>query len=224
MYSISEKINKNVIKLNFNEYEFEDDPLEFCNEQVNNNNNIKQIILSSCLNKYTKKEQFKRKVTNMKKWNFTNEEVSSFDTQLNVVKYICDYIVTKDINDIIFKNDSSKNNLISIYIQEIKKKLYGYKSQDQNKNIYDETQFINLSNTMQLLMECELKCFYCKNHVKVIYEWVREPNQWSLERLNNNMGHNVGNVVIACLNCNLKRNTMYHERYLFTKQMNIKKI
>jgi hypothetical protein len=189
------------------------------NNDFNHDNNTKQILLSC--NKYTKKEQFKRKVTHMKKWNFTNEEVSSFDTQLNVIKYICDYIITKNINDII---DLNKNNLISIYIQEIKKKLYGYKSQDQNKNIYDETQFIDLSNTLQLLMNCGLKCFYCKNYVKIIYEWVREPNQWSLERLNNNMGHNIGNVVIACLNCNLKRNTMYHERYVFTKQMNIKKI
>jgi hypothetical protein len=26
-------------------------------------------------------------------------------------------------------------------------------------------------------------------------------------------------VEIACLNCNLRRRTMYHERYVFTKQM-----
>jgi len=57
--------------------------------------------------------------------------------------------------------------------------------------------------------------------VSVLYEIVREPMQWTLERINNDFGHNYGNVEIACLNCNLHRRTMYHERYLFTKELNI---
>jgi hypothetical protein len=191
-------------------------------------NNIKQIILfSSC---HPIKEHFKRKVTHMKKWVFTKEELNSFDIQWNIIKIIYEHMT---INDKGFPlplplfpglHSRENENTILIYIQEIKKKLYGYKFQDQNKNIYDELLFIDLFKTVELLMHCELKCFYCKKHVKIIYELVREPNQWSLERINNNIGHNVGNVVIACLNCNLKRNTMYHERYVFTKQMNIKKI
>ena len=45
--------------------------------------------------------------------------------------------------------------------------------------------------------------------------------QWSLERIENQYGHNKENVEIACLSCNLGRRTMYHERYLFTKQLEI---
>jgi hypothetical protein len=45
--------------------------------------------------------------------------------------------------------------------------------------------------------------------------------QWTLERIDNDLGHNKNNVEIACLNCNLRRRTMYHERYLFTKELNI---
>jgi hypothetical protein len=53
---------------------------------------------------------------------------------------------------------------------------------------------------------------------------VREPQQWTLERMDNDFGHNEGNVVIACLSCNLRRRTMHYERYLFTKQLNIVKV
>ena len=52
-----------------------------------------------------------------------------------------------------------------------------------------------------------------------MYENVREPKQWTLERLNNNFGHNCDNVVIACLNCNLKRRCIDSERYIKTKEM-----
>jgi len=59
--------------------------------------------------------------------------------------------------------------------------------------------------------------------VHILYENVREPLQWTLERIDNDFGHNKNNVEIACLNCNLRRRTMYHERYLFTKELSIVK-
>jgi hypothetical protein len=59
--------------------------------------------------------------------------------------------------------------------------------------------------------------------MKILYEHVREPKQWSLERIDNDYGHNKNNVEIACLSCNLRRKTMYHERFIFTKQLNIVK-
>ena len=61
------------------------------------------------------------------------------------------------------------------------------------------------------------------NNVKILYKLVRESSQWSIERINNEFGHNKDNVTIACLDCNLKRKTMYHERFKFTKQLNIVK-
>ena len=80
---------------------------------------------------------------------------------------------------------------------------------------------MNLQNVLDLMIQYENKCFYCKENVNVLYEYVREPKQWTLERLDNKFGHNTDNVVIACLSCNLRRKTMYHERFLFTKQLNI---
>lgn len=109
-------------------------------------------------------------------------------------------------------------------IQELNKKIYGYKAQDLDKKLFDEKQFVDFNHIIKLFIECDLDCYYCKNKVKVIYEFVREPTQWSLERIDNHYGHNIGNVVIACLSCNLKRRTMYHERFVFTKQLKITKI
>ena len=87
--------------------------------------------------------------------------------------------------------------------------------------MFSNENFIKLEKVIDLLCECEMKCFYCKNLVYVLYDNVREPRQWTLERIDNKFGHNMDNVVISCLSCNLKRRCIYHERFLFTKQLNI---
>ena len=33
----------------------------------------------------------------------------------------------------------------------------------------------------------------------ILYENVREPKQWSVDRINNDLGHNIDNFVLACL-------------------------
>lgn len=109
-------------------------------------------------------------------------------------------------------------------LMEVKKKISGYKSQDKTKEKYDARQFVDLDFTMNLLEKSEYKCYYCKDDVLVVYSYVRDPKQWSLERLDNSYGHNKNNVVLACLSCNLHRRTMYHERYAFTKQLDIIKM
>ena len=60
--------------------------------------------------------------------------------------------------------------------------------------------------------------------MQLLYRHVRESTQWTLERIDNDHGHNRNNVEIACLGCNLRRRCMYHERFVFTKQLQIRKL
>lgn len=103
--------------------------------------------------------------------------------------------------------------------RQIQNKVSSYKMQDIQKHKYDDDRFVDLNFVIQLLHEKSLKCFYCRESVYLFYNFVRENKQWTLERIDNSMGHNKDNVEIACLLCNLRRRTMYHERYVFTKQM-----
>jgi hypothetical protein len=102
-------------------------------------------------------------------------------------------------------------------LQQLKQKVAGYKSQDILKDIYNPILFVTRERVIELLIASDLKCHYCKNDVNVLYEIVREPLQWTLDRIDNNYGHNIGNLFIACLSCNLRRRTIYHERYVITK-------
>lgn len=107
--------------------------------------------------------------------------------------------------------------------RQITTKIQGYHAQDVKKGLLNTEEFVDIDTVMDYLKKCELNCFYCLNPTKVLYKHVREPCQWTLERIDNDFGHNKNNVVIACLSCNLKRRRMYHERFIFTKQLNIVK-
>lgn len=128
------------------------------------------------------------------------------------------------IRSLIENPDSTpQNSTCKLIQQHIQQKINGYRAQDIQKSLYNEVDFVDISYVLQLMIESDNFCYYCKKPVYVLYEIVREPKQWTLERLNNKIGHNRGNVAIACLDCNLRRKTMYHERFAFTKQLNVVK-
>lgn len=159
---------------------------------------IKSINIAS-KNKEIKleKERKKRIISKTEKWMKLNPVINQYD-----------YI--KDI--------SSINCLVKSQIQD---KIRGYKSQDNLKNKFCPEKIIDFEFVVELLQNSGMNCFYCKSDVLLLYENVREPRQWSIERIDNDMGHNKDNVKIACLNCNLRRRTMYFQRYLETKQLQI---
>jgi hypothetical protein len=111
-----------------------------------------------------------------------------------------------------------------LLLEHIRTKISGYKSQDTEKALLSAELFVRLEDVLSLLSGSNLQCYYCREDVKLLYEYVRDPKQWSLERMNNASGHNRDNVVIACLLCNLRRRTMQQERYVVTKQMRIRKL
>ena len=118
------------------------------------------------------------------------------------------------------KNNTKEGGSNLVY-KELTKKRSSYMSQDKKKKLYDENKFILLDEIIDKIIACDFKCFYCKKEVFILYENIREPLQWSLERINNAEGHNESNVEISCLHCNLHRKTMHYERYKFTKEMTL---
>ena len=89
--------------------------------------------------------------------------------------------------------------------------------------MYSREEFIDYEVLIQKLVESKLNCFYCNNKCYLIYDKVRQQNQWTLDRINNDYGHNKNNLVISCLKCNLQRRNIDKDKFLFTKQMKIKK-
>jgi RNase P subunit RPR2 len=111
----------------------------------------------------------------------------------------------------------------NFFKKEIKVKLDGYARQDVANGIHDLSAIISLDATIELLLIGKLKCAYCRECCELIYKDVMTPRQWTLDRVDNDRGHNDNNVVLACLACNLQRRTMDAERFKFGKQLRIVK-
>ena len=111
------------------------------------------------------------------------------------------------------------------FIKEIKNKLDGYARQDvaNGIHVHDLNAIISLDATIELLLVNKMRCAYCRECCQLIYKDVMAPRQWTLDRVDNDQGHNDGNVVLACLACNLQRRTMDAERFKFGKQLRVVK-
>lgn len=110
-------------------------------------------------------------------------------------------------------------NESAVVKRELTNKLAAYKQQDLRKNIYDETKFIKFDELINLLTASRLMCKYCNNCLYILYEQQREKLQWTLDRINNDEGHNYANVCVACLDCNLRRKRLNADKFLFSKKM-----
>jgi hypothetical protein len=167
-------------------------------------------------NKYTyitkniEKNNKEKKRIESEKWTFNREDYE-YENQMTNVKEI-------------FNNNYNHFNHISkVMYQQINKKIYGYKQQDIIKKLFDETKFINIQTIINKMIDTELKCYYCNNEMLVLYDISREMKQWSVDRIDNDRGHNIDNFYLACLECNLKRRRRNDEKFLFTKQLKLVK-
>jgi hypothetical protein len=109
-------------------------------------------------------------------------------------------------------------------IREIDTKRKAYIYQDKHHNIYDPRYTITTDRIVELLVAADLLCHYCREICQVAYKEAMCRRQWTLDRIDNNYGHNDANVVIACLDCNLKRGTMDAERFRQGKQFTFRKM
>jgi len=151
----------------------------------------------------------KRQITESKRW---TDLPDTLEDQLEILQQC--FIAA----------DEPAIDAIRLMERQIHSKWYGYRLQDTEKSLYDPASFLTEREIVDLLVDSRLTCFYCRKNVQLFYEYVRESLQWTIERIDNAHGHNRGNTVIACLGCNLRRKTMYYERFVMTKQMTISKL
>lgn len=111
-----------------------------------------------------------------------------------------------------------------ILINSLKKKINGYKQQDIKKNRYDENKIISLDELIEMLLISKLRCNYCRRKCCLFYKNVREKSMWTLDRINNDIGHYKDNVVVDCLECNLQKRRRGDKAFKFSKQLVINKI
>ena len=172
----------------------------------------------------------KRAITTTKKWDFPISDLT-LEYQLLLLNK-CFFIENDNTDDSPPSTDSdsppftdSSDNISRVRVLEqlIHSKWYGYRSQDIEKQILHPDKLVSERDIANTLIDSRLLCFYCRKPVQLFYEFVRESSQWTLDRIDNTYGHNRDNVVVACLGCNLRRKTMYYERFVMTKQMTITK-
>ena len=173
----------------------------------------KKIVISGTNNRYQMNKLIKPKCVNenkkrveSEKWDF-DDYYYEYNSQLKL------------IIDLSNNGGEPYDEVSKTVVQEINKKFSGYKQQDKLKKILDENKFLTFEIVLQKLIECELKCYYCKSEMKVLYDISRQMTQWSVDRIDNDKGHNNDNFYIACLDCNLKRRRRSDDKFLFTKQM-----
>ena len=178
-------------------------------QNISEKTNEKKVIISGTVAKYQMKKVIKKPedVKKRKTMDQVSLEMFSWESQYSLLNML----TTKT-------NDEPTAFLVK---KQIMSKLNNYKQQDLLKKVYDERKLINLEEVICKLQESGLKCLYCKEEVYLLYKMVREMKQWTLDRIDNDIGHFHDNVVISCLDCNLKRRKKSSNAFLFTKQMNI---
>ena len=81
----------------------------------------------------------------------------------------------------------------------ILKMIRNSKQKDIKKNRYNETEFVDYQYLFNLIDISNDECFYCECQLQYINF---TNNLATIERLDNDIGHNKKNVVIACRTCN----------------------
>ena len=163
-------------------------------------------IESDCKKVSTKSEELKR--TSCEKWNLL-ENCFTHAYQMT------------EISKLYLNMEDGGVEHRSLILKELTSKIAGYKRQDVEKKIFQKDLFVSLENVVDKLLCSKLKCFYCKRNCEILYKNMYSKQQWTLDRIDNDVGHNADNVVVSCLECNLKRGTMDSDRFKYGKQIGL---
>lgn len=113
---------------------------------------------------------------------------------------------------------------INFLSKEITRKVNGYKQQDVKRKLYEPSTLITTNQVRKKLIDETITCTFCNQHVSLLFDTVRDMKQWTLDRIDNNLGHSDQNTKIACLKCNLQRRRQDYNAFHWTKNLSISKV
>ena len=104
------------------------------------------------------------------------------------------------------RDKQKKENPLHI---KVKYMVCDSKRNDKNRNrTYEENDYITRSFLKEMWVKQNGVCYYKDCECKLLLEFnkdCRNPNQISIQRLDNNIAHIQSNCVLSCFNCNVKR-------------------
>jgi hypothetical protein len=162
----------------------------------------KTIQINGTANRYMMKKVMKiqhevKKRVDTEHWNFVYD-----NDQLTLINNL---------------DESNTDDTTKTIIQQINNKISGYKQQDKKKGLFVEAKFIDTVDVIESMRNCNLQCHYCSVEMYVLYDTAREGKQWTVDRVDNDKGHNKDNYHLACLECNLKRRRTNDDKFLLSK-------
>ena len=96
---------------------------------------------------------------------------------------------------------SCKECTDSIYVI-IQQWIHVHKHNDIKNNRYNNQEFITFEHCQKLIEDSHHKCCYCSIPLQPI---IQQNNLMTIERIDNSIGHIIGNCTIACYHCNVSR-------------------
>ena len=124
--------------------------------------------------------------------------------------------------EITFLNEEEER-IYHVMIKQLEAKIASYRQQDKLKEMLDDTNAIHVNSVVKHILQCDVKCFYCHTVMRILYKQSRDPTQWTIDRIDNDLGHTADNYVLACLGCNLKRRRQSLDKFNYTKNLTILK-
>ena len=102
-------------------------------------------------------------------------------------------------------------------IQQMEQKMDGYVRQDKEKQKrntpFDVHDRITLYDALQKIKESDYRCHYCNELLRLVYRITRDKHQWTLDRIDNDRGHDKDNLVISCYSCNIRRRKQSYVKF-----------
>ena len=174
----------------------------------------KQIVFSGKHNKYQMKKV--QSILTVQKENVFNKKINPDELFLQGDSLLPYLYSMEQCGGEVEHDDTCK-----MIKKQLDKKINGYKQQDLLKGVFLSTEFVDIFTVLQMFRECNAKCYYCSCDMMIMYKFVRENTQWTIDRIDNDKGHNKNNIVIACLKCNLSRKCRSEQSFKMTKQMKL---